>query len=284
MSSTPTPSDPQTNWTTYVQEYQDIQNQWNNDQSTLQASLAKLLTMLKNPGEALLYAEINVLPNIMATKGDQVGVSGATENLASGLRSFITHIQNDFNSISSMKPADAAVAAKDMVNMIGQLHNILADPKYASLISTGTASDLDASLKAIYQTITGSGGAAGIPPSGSTPAVPPKEPTPNPYWPAPGQPFAPQPNDVTNIVFNIQQIFFPSTPTPGVAPGFDPNITLITNNFTTASADVSTFSSTQTSNEQYLNNVFNQIQGVLSDLFQSSSTLNNLLVQNEKSN
>lgn len=239
-------------------DYNNAVDQWLAMQQQAEQQKAQLAQMLsimetmKDPFAAFAYAEQNVLPAVMQCTGNQIGSTSSTENVSSAMREFITNMQNLFNKGSAFDQnstgggPDAQNFAAYFQDFYTTLQQAANDPSGNGPISQSTAKGLLITMDQIGSTI-----------GGTT------------YQPGTG---VISPSNIDNLM----HAWFGSGPTTPVPAS-------MTDGFQSMNADVSSVSTTATSQEQFYNNLYNQEQGVLSNMFSNSNSLLTQMVANEKS-
>jgi hypothetical protein len=238
-----TVTNPQNGFNDALKGWEDAQNQYKIDLGTLQAAIQTMMQMVQsgNVQGALQYGEMNVMQDAMNLQGDNLNILGGAENLATSMRGFVTGTQNIFNEGSKLQTDNAgAVNFANWLNSMYQDVSSDTSPNGPWLDPTDQANMLT-SLQAIYAAF------------GATPG---------------------QLNG--NEVMTAAKNWFTNT---GKNPP-NQNITTVQNEFQSLNNSVSSLSTTATTMEQYWSNIFNQMQGLESDMFQSTSGVSTAANQN----
>lgn len=259
------PSSIHDDFTKYLDQWNDMMVREEQQKQFLASMISEMVAILESgdPGKALQVAEMAVMPTAMETIGSKIGISGSVENIASNVRSMISNLQNQFNLGGNI----SVPQARDLINTINEVVAVLheqyalaknPDTKDKSPLSENVLDSLLGSLKTIGQTLTGNSS----------------------YDPSKGDQIPPVADSV--VAENMKKWFNP-TPSEGkpAAPGFAPEINQITTSFQTMTGQVGTVSTTQTSNTQYLNNLYNQLQAAMSQIAQTTNGEKSSYVRNQ---
>lgn len=267
-------SDIEKSFESYKSQWAEMNARQQATKDQLAAEIAMMVAELRsgNVFVAMRIAEMNVMPTAMGSIGDNIGVSGSVDNIASNVRSMITNLQNRFNIGGEMD----LPTAKEFLEVINQVAAVLrkelegydeTEPKNSPLTKD--------TLTRILQ---------GLGTMGTALVSDPNNPEKKPWVPEKGGlPIEDAPLVETNMKNWFKNNVTPLPPSGGDAPkppSFSPEINQVTTSLQTMTGEVSSVSTTQTSRIQYLNNLFNQLQAVMSQIAQIESGVGGAMVRN----
>lgn len=243
-SGTTVTPDPDNQFQTYLQEWEQDQAQYAQDMKNLQAAIATMMAMLHsgNVQGALMYAQMNVMQGAMTVQGDNINVIAGSENLATGVRNFITDTQNIFNEGGNIvnNSTDASNFAKWMNQFYTEISNSNSNGNW---LDPNDQQNMLSSLQTVFKN----------------------------FGANPGQLNT---TEVTTCMKN----WFPAQNTSQP----NPSIAAVQNSFQVLNNSCSALSTTATTLEQFWTNIFNQLEGLTNNMYQSTAQSNSAFVQNEK--
>lgn len=254
QTQTNSASDPAANFNDYLQQWEDAKKKALQDQLALASAIQQMMAMLHsgNAFGAMMMAQMMVMPAAMQTQGDQMAILGATENLATGVRAFITDLQSLYNEGGNMSKDDATKFSHELAELKAILAGGVNDSQDGG--NSWLNPDDKANMLQAIQTMEGQFG--GEQKGGM----------------------------LTPTVIQSDMIaWFKTDQTTNERAKSSAAQTAIQGSCQTLNNSISAQASSTVAAEQYQSNIYNQLTGLVTNMFQGTAALLKASIQNEKS-
>ncbi len=134
----------------YIQQWIDMQNQYNSDFASLASLIQQMEALVKQGGqgteEAFQIGQMAVMPGAMTLQGDAMGELSTSMNIGSACEEFSTQTQNEINNGSGITDAQAAQLLQYMKQLYDAVKYEMTLPKDQQWMDPNTANGILQSL------------------------------------------------------------------------------------------------------------------------------------------